>query len=96
MLGEFLFSYSTTFSLVFSSFVWGQKASFLLFGIFLVLFLFFSFFVLPSRFCALLLIIVGGFLLLVLFFFFLNYKENSLSHHLLNLRLELCPFLLLL
>lgn len=43
MLGEFLFSYSTTFSLVFSSFVWGQKASFLLFGIFLVLFLFFFF-----------------------------------------------------
>lgn len=58
MLDEFLFSYSTTFSLVFfSSFVWGRK----------LLLFYLGFFVLPSRFCALLLIILGG-VFVVLFF----------------------------
>lgn len=69
MLDEFLFSYSTTFSLVFFFFFifcLGQKASFVLFGFF---------FVLPSRFCALLLIILGGVFVVVLFF--LIYRGKS-------------------
>lgn len=64
MLDEFLFSYSTTFSLVFFFHLWGRKL--LLF--YLVLF------VLPSRFCALLLIILGGVFVVVLFF---NYRGKS-------------------
>lgn len=67
MLDEFLFSYSTTFSLVFffSSFVWGRK----------LLLFYLGFFVLPSRFCALLLIILGGVFVVVLFF--LIYRGKS-------------------